>query len=325
MACMIHVSGNRTRFDFDGSSALVKVNEDGKINIITGEIDLGQGCNTVFAQIVGEELGISFEDITVSLFDSEISPYALGPHASRTTHLAGNAVKLAAMDAKRQLLEFASKRLEANTDDLVMSSGRVFVKGSPEKGLTLLEIIKSSAYSRGGALIVGKGVYDPDTVMPDKTGFGNISSAYSFAAHIAEVSVDVNTGKVLVLNYVVAHDLGKSINPMGAEGQVQGGVAQGIGYGLTEELFFEKGKILNDTFRDYKTLTSLDVPPIDIIFVESQDPNGPFGAKSLGEPSLVPVAPAIANAIYDAIGVRIKELPITAEKILEELKKSKRR
>jgi CO/xanthine dehydrogenase Mo-binding subunit len=224
------------------------------------------------------------------------------------------------MDAKRQLLKIAGKKLEVKVDDLEIMNARVFVKSSPEKGMTIPETVKSGLYSRGGALIIGKGVFDPNTVMADATGYGDMSSAYEFGAHTAEVVVDIDTGKVNVLNYVATHDSGRTLNTTIAKGQVQGGVTQGIGFVLTEELVHKDGKIINDTFTDYKILTAPDVPLIESVFVESNDPNGPFGAKGLGEPVIIPVAPAIANAIYDAVGVRIKELPITPEKILKALR-----
>jgi CO/xanthine dehydrogenase Mo-binding subunit len=319
IACTCHPSGNRAGFDFAGSSALVRVDEDGRINVSSGEIDIGQGSQTIFAHIAAEVLGVPLKDVTVSQFDSDTSPYAIGTKASRVTHLGGKAVQVAAMDAKRQLLEIAGKKLEVKVDDLEIMNARVFVRSSPEKAMTIPETVKSGLYSRGGALIVGKGVYDPNTVMTDATGYGDMSSAYEFGAHTAEVEVDIDTGQIKVLNYVAAHDSG-ALNTTLAEGQVQGGVAQGIGYVLTEELVHKDGKIINDTFTDYKILTAPDVPPIESIFVESNDPNGPFGAKGLGEPVIIPVAPAIANAIYDAVGVRIKELPITSEKILKALR-----
>ena len=320
IASLVHVSGNRTMGDFEGSSAFVKIDEDGKVLVMSGEPDHGQGCQNVFVQIAAEVLGVPFHSVSLTPVDTDTSPYALGTFASRVTFIGGNAVKLAAMDARRQLLEIAGKKLEAKVDDLEIMNARVFVKSSPEKGMTISETVKSGLYSRGGALIVGKGVYDPDTVEPDKNSYGNFCVAYPFATHTAEVEVDTDTGQVKVIIYVAAHDLGRVINLTAAEGQVQGGVTQGIGFALTEELVHKDGKIINDTFTDYKILTAPDVPPIESIFVESNDPNGPFGAKGLGETPLSPVAPVIANAIYDAVGVRIKELPITPEKILKALR-----
>lgn len=321
IACMIHISGNRTLLDYDGSTAIIKMHEDGRIYLISGECDLGQGSRTILAQIAAEELGVDLDDIEVSIPDTEAVPFCMGTGASRVTTIGGNAVKAAAKDTRKQLFKAAAVRLEANPDDLDIKDHRIFVKGAPDKSLSISETVKLALFHQGGEPIIGKGSFDPDTVPADPlTRYGNISCAYPFAAQVAEVEVDTETGVVKVINFVAAHDVGRAINPLTSEGQVEGGVLQGIGWALMEEIKYKDGKVINPNFRDYKIPTSMDVPPVEVILVESNDPIGPFGAKALGEPPIVPVAPAIVNAIYDAVGIRIRDLPITPEKIIRAVK-----
>lgn len=323
IACTIHVSGNRASYDFDGSAAFIKLNEDGNFDLIIGEGDIGQGARTVFAQIAAEVLGVSYENIYVSVADTAITSFCLGASGSRVTFVGGNAVKAAADAMKNTILNVASGLLEASKGDLEIREGNIFVRGGQEKGCSLGEVAEAGLFQRGGEQIMEKGTFDADSERADpQTKYGNVSGAYSFGAHAAHVEVDVDTGKVKILDYVAAHDLGRAINPMAVRGQIIGGVSQGIGYALTEELLFKEGKILNPTFHDYKVPFAKDTPPIKTILVETVDPMGPFGAKGLSETNLNPVAAAIANAVYDAIGVRFKSLPITPEKILESLKKN---
>jgi CO/xanthine dehydrogenase Mo-binding subunit len=320
IACGVHVSGNRASYDFDGSAAFMKLNEDGNLDLLIGEGEIGQGARTAFAQIAAEELGVPYQRINVSAADTALTPYCLGASASRLTFVAGNAVRATAHALKMKILEVASEIRETSKDDLVLRDGKIFTKGSQGEGPSLGEVAQAALHRRGGEPIMEKGSFDADSERMDpETKYGSISGAYSFAAHVAEVEVDVETGKVTILNYAAAHDLGRAINPMAARGQIIGGISQGIGYALTEELVFENGRILNPTLSDYKLLSAEDMPSTNIILVETVDPKGPFGAKSLGELTYVPVAAAIGNAIYDAVGVRIKSLPITPEKILDSL------
>jgi 4-hydroxybenzoyl-CoA reductase alpha subunit len=324
MASMLHVSGNRAAYPFfDGATAYVKINADAGIDLITGEADIGQGSNTIFTQIVAEVLGVAPEEIRPIPLDTDHSPFGLGTFASRVTTIGGKAVQIAAEDARRQLLKIAAGYLEANVSDLECAGGRIYVQGSPDKGMDIGEIGKLAFNSSGGAPIIGVGTYTvpPSVVIPDKTKYGNISSAYSFGVQIAEVHIDPHTGKVDILNVLSVHDSGTIINPMLAEGQIEGGVSQGIGYALSEEIVRQDGKVVNDNFLDYKMPTAYDVPKISSAFIEYPDPFGPFGAKGLGEITLVPTAAAIANAIYDAAGIRLKELPFTPEKILQAIRR----
>jgi CO/xanthine dehydrogenase Mo-binding subunit len=217
--------------------------------------------------------------------------------------------------------------LEANPEDLTIEDRKIYVQGNPEKGISISEVAKHSIYRRGGSAIIGKGVDERDTEVLDQNKmYGNYCSAYTFTAAAAEVQIDTETGRVKVLSYVSANDLGKAINPMAAEGQVEGQIVTGgIGYGLMEEMVWEKGNMVNPSFLDYKIPTALEIPPIKTIFVESNEPHGPYGAKGLGRLAIMPAPSAIANAIYDAVGIRIKKLPITPEKVLEALEEKAKR
>ncbi len=325
IACQVHGSGNRaTHPAYDGSAAVVNMDQYGKAKVISGESEIGQGMLTVFAQIAAEGLGIGIEDIEVLPFvDTDISPFGIGTCASRVTTLGGNAVLMAARDAKRQLLGHAAEKLGVNADDLEIKNGKFYVKDSPKEVATVPEIAYDTVLRKlGGAPITGRGEFTvPDyVVLSDKNKYGNYSIAYPFSTQIAEVSVDAETGKVDVLNVWVGQDVGKVINPKLCEGQIEGGVVQGMGYALSEDYFWEEGKVLNPSFTDYKIPLSVGIPKIHSIWVETNEPGGPFGGKSVGEAAMNPSAVAIANAVYNAVGVRIKNPPITPEKILKALK-----
>jgi CO/xanthine dehydrogenase Mo-binding subunit len=331
MACLIHVSSNRGIHPlFDGSSALLTMDELGKVKIFSGEGEIGQGASTVFAQIASEELGIPVGDVDVLPVDTDVSPFCSGAFASRVTVMGGSAVKMAAIDLKKDLFKARIEQLGANSEDLKiedleMRNGEICVKGSSEKGIPPHEVAFKEVFRRGGGRLVGYGNYTvPDwVVVPDKSRYGNISLGYPFGTQAVEVEIDLETGKIEILKLWAAHDLGRAINPMAAQGQIEGGIVQGIGYSLTESYIWEGERVLNTSFVDYKIPTALDIPPLNIALIESDDPNCPYGAKGVGEPALIATAPAIANAVYDAIRVRIKELPITSEKILRAIQTMK--
>jgi 4-hydroxybenzoyl-CoA reductase alpha subunit len=320
VACTVHVSGKRHFGDYDGSSATIKINEDGKALILSGEGECGQGVHTAMCQIVAEELGLPVEDVEISRADTDLTTFCLGAFASRLTYISGNAVKNAAAGVKKQLLDQAAEMLEANPDDLVARDGRIFVRGTENKSLAVADVARARLFRHRGAPIVASGSFDADSVLPDKTRFGNESGAYNYGVQAAEVAVDPETGEVKVLQYVIASDCGTVIYPIGAEGQVEGGLAQGLGYALTEGMRFDEGKPLSPNFSDYRIPSIRDMPPLRHAFADSYEPTGPFGAKGLGELSMDPTAAVIANAIFDAIGVRIKTLPITPEKVLQALR-----
>ena len=297
----------------------------GKVQLLSGESEIGQGSNTVFCQILAEELGISMKDIQVAPVDTDVSPFCQGTGASRVTVLGGNAVKMAAVDARQQLLKQAADMLEANPADLEMKDGQIYVKGSPVKKIPVAEVAYQAVFKQGGVPIIGNGKYVvPDSVTrSDKNFYGNSSIAYTFSTHVAEVTVDPDTGKVEVLNIWDVEDVGKAINPMACEGQIEGAVMQAIGYSLSEEYIWQEGKLRNPNFTDYKMPVAPDIPRIRCYFIERENPGSPYGAKGVGESAILPTTPAIANAIYKAIGVRLKDLPITPEKVLMALRGKK--
>jgi CO/xanthine dehydrogenase Mo-binding subunit len=312
-----HVSGKRHFGDWDGSQAMVKVDEAGQVTVLSGEGEIGQAAETVMAQIAAETLGVPFDDVKVSRADTDLGLFAQGAYASRLTYVAGNAVTRAAADARDQLLALAADLLEAPAGDLEIKDGQVFVRGAPEgRRMSVGEVARKSLFRRNGRAILGKGEFDSDTESHDhKIRYGNESGAYNFSCHAVEIAVDPDTGQVKVLDYVTVSDCGTVINPIGAEGQVEGAIAQGLGYTLSEGFVIDDGRLLNPNFGDYKLPTIADMPPLKREFAASYEPTGPFGAKGLGELGMDPVAPAISNAIFDACGVRIHELPITAERL----------
>jgi len=320
IASLIHVGGGARVYKSDGCGTIIKMDDFGKVDVFTGASDIGQGSDTVIAQIVAEVIGIPIEDVNVINNDTDICPWDVGVHASRTTFVAGNAALGAARKIREQILEAAGKILDEDPADLDIKDGMVFSTKNKEKSTPLGKALRKIHYTLGGKMLMAEYFYDPANENFDKEFKGNLSVSYAYGAHGVEVEVDRETGKVKILNYVAAHDVGKAINPLLLEGQIYGGGLQGIGYALGEKMVYQNGRLMNGNFLDYKIPTAKDVPPIQPVIVETDEKDGPFGAKGIGEPGLVPTAPAIANAIYDAIGVRIKDLPITPEKILAALK-----
>ena len=321
IASLIHVGGGARIYGSDGCGAILKMDDYGKVDVFTGGTDMGQGLDNIIAQIVAEELGLLAEDINVVHSDTDICPWDVGAHASRSTFVAGNAALGAAKKVKQKIQKFASKLFDVPAEKIEFKDKLVFVPGDQEKSMPLGKLLRKAHFSPGGTMLMAEYFYDPDNQNMGKELKGNMSMTYSFGAHGAKVKVDEETGKVEVLEYVAAHDVGRAINPLLLEGQVYGGVVMGLGYALTEEVTVKDGEIMNANFRDYKLFTAKDAVKIKAPIIETDDKDGPFGAKGIGEPGCVPTAPAIANAIYDAVGVRIKDLPITPEKVLVALKK----
>jgi CO/xanthine dehydrogenase Mo-binding subunit len=320
IASSIHVSGKRHFGDFDGASCVVNVNLDGKVHIWSGEGETGPGATTVFAQIAAEEIGVRYEDVSVSQADTDTTTFAQGSYGSRTTYIAGNAVRDGARQVKAELLEVAAEMLEVAAHDLEIKDGVISVRGVGGKSVTVAEVVTSRLYRRGGRPISAMGTWDPPSVLQDAERYGNESGAYNFCSHAVEVEVDPQTGKFTILDYAAASDAGTVVFPIGAEGQNEGGMAQGLGYALTEAMLIEDGRLLGPNFADYRIPCVADMPPFQQVFVPSHEPTGPFGAKGIGEIGLDPMAPAIASAIHDAVGVRINTLPITPEKVLVALR-----
>ena len=320
VASLIHVGGGARIYKSDGCGDILKMDDYGKVDIFTGGTDMGQGLDNITAQIVAEELGLFVEDINVVHTDTDVCPWDVGAHASRSTFVAGNAALGAARKVKEKLLDFGSKILDAPKESLVLRDRLIFVPDDPGKSMPIDKLLRKAHFSPGGTMLMADHFYDPVNENMGKDFKGNMSMTYAFGVHGVKVRVDEETGKVTVIEYVAAHDVGRAINPLLLEGQVYGGVVMGLGYALTEEVMLKDGKNMNANFRDYKLFTAKDAVKIKAPIIETDDKDGPFGAKGIGEPGCVPTAPAIANAIYDAVGVRIKDLPITPEKVLAALK-----
>ncbi|MFL2932145.1 MAG: xanthine dehydrogenase family protein molybdopterin-binding subunit [bacterium] len=319
LASCIHVSGNKGFSvelgpdDTDPSSCEIRIDREGKVTIWSGESDLGQGATSVMAFIASEVLNIPVENFKVPPTDTGYMPFGMGAFASRTTLIGGNAVKIAAEDVKKNLLDAASEILEVPADQLQISGDEIQVASLPNRKIYLGELVKEK-----GDIIQGHGTWLAGGEVLDKDKYGNPSTTYSFSTHGAEVFVDMETGEVKVLNICCGHDPGRVINRLGAEGQVEGGTVQGMSYALMENLNHIEGSIQGNNFHNYLIATSMDIPDIQHDFFESMDPYGPYGAKGLAEVAINPITAAICNAIYNATGgARIRKLPITPEHVLE--------
>ena len=319
-SCASHPSGPRLGGHF-GSSVLLKLLEDGKVIITHGGTELGQGANTVFCQMAAEVLGLPFEDIIQGVSDSDTTIFDAGMFGDRCTYWDGNATIAASKDLAQQLAVIAAVELQCAPEELVFKNKRIVVKEQPERGIDFLLAVRKAYYDRGTALY-GRGYWAAtDIDLVDwKTGKGNLVHGLDFIATAIEIDVDRETGKVRLLRAVHGDDAGQPINPTLLEGQVIGGSAQMAGHALFEEsLYDEKGRALNYNWRDYRQPTSMDAPESFVEHVHTHDPYGPFGAKGAGEASSCSTMAAIANGIFDAVGVRIKDLPITPEKIWKAL------
>lgn len=291
------------------SSVFIKLNADGSANVVVSPTEMGQGTLGALAQIAAEELGIRFENVHMVTGDTDVTLFDIGTFCSRSTYASGNAVLRAAREVKRQILERAAKRLRVLPGEFEVRDGQVYVRTAPEKRLSIAEVAKEAIYNYQGECLN----------ISAQSSFETTAASPSFQAGFAEVEVDTETEEVKVLQIVIAHDIGKAINPTAAEGQLQGAIAQGVGFSLMEDYVIHRdtGVVVTDNFTTYKIPSTLDLPESEVILVEKADPTGPAGAKGVGESGFVTIPAAIANAIYDAIGVRMRDLPITPEKILE--------
>jgi xanthine dehydrogenase molybdenum-binding subunit len=319
-AGMFHVGGGARVYRSDGCGAIVKLDDFGKVTLITGASEIGQGSETVLAMIVAEELGIPLGRVDVVNNDTAVKPWDVGVHASRTTFIAGNAALLAARDVKRQLLGLGAPQLDEPAEALDVDDGYVYVTAAPQRRMAYERVVRAGHFREGGRILMGQAFYDPPTQMLDKDFRGNVSVTYGFAAQAALVEVEEATGKIEVVRVASAHDVGRALNPVGCEGQIEGGIHMGLGYCLTEELRLRDGRVLNPGFLDYKLLTAPDMPEVLITLIETVDEAGPFGAKGLGEAGTIPISAAVANAVKDATGVRITELPMTPERVYRALR-----
>ncbi len=294
------------------SSARIQMDLQGNVSLFVGAADIGQGSTTVLAQTAAQVLGIDPRKLQLVIADTALTPNAGATSASRQTYISGNAVKAAASLLARALLEEASTLLEAPVEDLYLSRGFVLHRSQPHLKASFRQL--ASSMKLHGRELVFEGRFDPTTTSLDpETGQGAPYSTYAFAAQVALVEVDTLTGETTVHKVVAAHDVGKAINPCAVEAQVQGGVAMGTGFAIMEEFLVGKSVSMSE----YHIPTALDAPWVDCIIVEEEEPSGPFGAKGVGEPALIPTAPAIVNGIFDAIGKQVFRLPARPERIWE--------
>ena len=300
-----------------GSSGVyVKINPDGTVALNTGAAEIGTAALTGAAQVLAEDLGIELTDVNVVSADTLSTPFDFGAQGSRTAFAVGNACRAAVADLRQQLLALAARHLGVDESALELRGGAVHAV-SEGKRATLAELARLSQASGGGLIAHGTFVAPP-TAYDEKRVEGHVYPAFhspSFHAHAAEVSVDADTGEITVERYVVAQDVGFAMNPRYIEGQIEGGVAQGLGQALSEEIVYENGRVLNPNLTDYKMPTTLDLPRVESIIVQHPSLVGPYGAKGVGEPPNIEPPAAIANAVASATGLRITSLPITAEKI----------
>jgi len=327
LAIAMHVSGNSaTLKEYDGAAVLLRLNEEGRLFIYSNEPDMGQGIRTVSAICAAEILKIPLEKISVPEIDTNMVPYGLGCWASRGTYMVSSATKKAAINLRKKLLYLSSKIMDKPVKELQIDNNKVSWTKNKKIYLSIKEISWKYICDHAGQNIIAQGFFKPKKVeYPTKKLFGNISGALSFGCNVAEVEVNTETGKIELLNVWSAYDVGQPINLMAVKGQIYGGICQGFGWAIMENMKLDKkGKLINSSFLDYQIPTTKDVPKMHTSLIESFEKTSGYGAKGIGELALIPIVPAISNAIYNAIGIRFYELPFSAEKILEKIKKEMR-
>jgi carbon-monoxide dehydrogenase large subunit len=308
------------------SKAGVIVNAKGEVAVLAGTVEIGQGCNTILSQVAAEELKIPLEKLRMAQLDTDAIPFDASTTSSRSTYHMGNAVRGAAIHAREQIAAIAAPMLEGKPEEIAFADGKVHLKNHPEMALAVGEVIRRKLGSEGTVRGDASYTYEMAKDLDLETGHSDHASAfYMYATQAAVVGVDEETGRARVLRMSAAHDVGKAINPLNCAAQIEGGLAMGIGSALHEHLVVDdKGKVRNPSFLDYHIVTSLDLPEMIPIIVECAEPEGPYGAKGLGEPGLAPTPAAIGNAVADAIGVRIYDLPLSPERIFKAIQKNKK-
>ena len=320
MASMLHVGGGAKIYPSDGCGTILKIDDFAHVTVMTGASEIGQGSETVIAQLVCEELGVPMDAVTVVNNDTDVKPWDVGVHASRTTFIAGNSALGAARKARDKIMAAAAKVTGHDEAALDLRQGMIVMGTSGEAIMPLAKLLRSLHFSDKSDLVMTTHYYEPPSEHQDKGFKGDVSAAYAWASQVIEVVVDTDTGIVKMEKVWGAHDVGRVLNRLGIEGQIEGGVVMGQGYALTEELIVENGVVKNPAFRDYKLVTAPEIPEMDVTFIESMDGEGPRGAKGVGEAPAICIAAATANAIYNATGVRIKALPYTPENVYRALK-----
>jgi 4-hydroxybenzoyl-CoA reductase subunit alpha len=300
------------------SGVQIKVDRSGGVAVFCGSTDIGQGSDSVLAYVVAEELGLAVEDVRVVTADTDLTPVDLGSYSSRVTLMTGNAALQAARRVRRPIFEAAARKLEAPADRLRAAGSRIWDAARPERSLSFAEAVALAEAEHGTLGSVGS--YTPPRSVAKWKGAGvGPTPTYSYSASVVELTAERETGIIRVEKVWIAHDVGRSINPLLVIGQVEGSVYMALGEALLEEQAFRKGRHKIPSMLEYKSPTTLEMPPVDSILVETLDPQGPYGAKECGQGPLLPVIPAVANALHDALGVRIDEVPITPEKVLAAL------
>ncbi len=308
MACYSHYSPMLKSYERSVGNAILKANIDGSFHLLLGIPDIGQGLRTIMTQIAVEALGGLLDEIDVTLADTTTTPWGTTTAASRSTMETGGAVKMVAEKMKAHLIELASGLMGVPVERLETQDSRVYQVENPDRGMSFNEILNHhDVFHSGDNGIVMKATYNVPTFIPP------------YGAAFAEVEVDTETGKVTVIKMVAASDVGRAIHPKSVEGQLEGGIQMGIGYALTEELKLNPitGAPMNNNFFDYKLLRTSDMPEMEVIIVEPVDPNSVYGVKGIGEMAVIPMAPAVRNAVYNATGAKVRDLPITPEKLLK--------
>jgi CO/xanthine dehydrogenase Mo-binding subunit len=320
-ACGVHGSGYGCLIDADTAGAIVKLTPDGTFLLFSGAMDVGQGTTTSLVQIVAEAIGVEPTQVILSSQGTDAVPFDGGASASRQLYISGNAVLRAARALRKRILEMAADLLEIGADNLIIRDGvvRAADPALSNRSIALPQLAFHAINVRGEQPIAF-GTYSLQGALLDRDGKGNPIEAFLFASQRAEVEVDIETGVVRVLSLAAAHDVGRAINPLVIEGQIEGSLIQGMGYALLEEVRQREGRPIGVDLEQYLVPMSADTPELIPIIVETHEPSGPFGAKGVGEAGLVPTAAAIANAIESATGVRITRLPVTPERLLEALK-----
>jgi xanthine dehydrogenase molybdenum-binding subunit len=324
MASMLHVGGGAKIYPSDGCGTILKIDDFAHVTLLTGASEIGQGSETVLAQLVCEELGVPLDAVTVVNNDTDITPWDVGVHASRTTFIGGNSAIGAARKAKAKILAAAAKLTGMAEGELELRAGHIVVAATGEALMNIAKLLRSLHFSDKAELVMTTHYYEPPSHHQDKQFKGDVSAAYAWATQVAEVEVDTETGIVRLVKVTGAHDVGRVLNRLGIEGQIEGGIVMGQGYAITEELIVQDGVVRNPAFRDYKLVTAPEIPEIDVRFIETMDGEGPQGAKGVGEAPAICVAAATANAIENATGVRIRELPFTPEKVYRALHAGRR-
>lgn len=321
LACGAYLSGAGLPIywnDMPHSGVIVKVDRSGGVAVFCGSTDIGQGSDSLLAYIAAEEFGIDVRDVRVVTADTDLTPVDLGSYSSRVTVMTGNACLEAIRPLKEKILDTAAEKLMVPAESLSFRKGEIVCEDDDARRLKWNEAVVLAETKYG--TLSGTGSYKPPKRAGPYKGSGvGVTPSYSYSACAAQVSVDIETGQVKVEKVWIAHDAGRALNPLLVEGQTEGSVYMGVGEALMEEMTYRGGLHKTPSLLDYKSPTTLDMPEIHTFLVETLDPEGPYGAKEAGQGPLLPVPPAIANAVFDAVGVRIDETPITPEKILKAL------